>query len=167
MNDFKVTPTQSPTNLLLVLLASSVLLTAGCANMATTAVSGNSLGVGASVTGKLHGGNQPVAFATVTLNFAGQSRLATAASVAATTQTLDDNAGSFSFTKDPINGTSYPNTGNTFSCPGDSSDPLVYVVAKGGNTLNTHDNSVNNTAAVFIAPLGLCSQIGAGNFVDM
>lgn len=167
MNGFNFTRTHGSPRILLALLASSAMLTSGCANLVTTAASGNPLGVGGAVSGKVHGGNQPVAFSTVTLNFAGQSRLSTAASVVATTTTADDNAGSFSFVKDPTPGTSYPNTGNTFSCPIGASDPLVYLVAKGGNTLNTHDPSVNNTAAVFIAPLGVCSQIGAANFVDM
>jgi hypothetical protein len=167
MKCFNLTRIQGSQCLVVAVLASSVMLTVGCNNMATTAASANPLNSGATISGKVHGGNQPVAFSTVTLNFAGQSRSATASSVVATTTTADDNAGSFAFVKDPNAGTSYPNTGNTFSCPNNSSDPLVYVVAKGGNTLNTHDISVNNTAAVFVAPLGLCSQISAATFVNM
>lgn len=166
MNGLNITRIQGASRSLLTLLASSALLTAGCANMATTAASGNPLGIGATLGGKVHGGNQPVAFATVTLNYAGQNRLATTSTVAATTATADDNGGSFSFVKDPVNGNVHPISGSTFSCPV-SGDPDVYVLAKGGNTLNTHDPMVNNTAAVFIAPLGLCSQISAATFVDM
>lgn len=163
MNRLNFTCIQGSPRCLLALLASGAMLTAGCSNMATTAISSAPLSSSAVVKGKVHGGNQPVAFATVTLNFAGQS---TPSAVVATTTTADDNGGSFSFIKG-TSGTSYPNTGDTFACPSDNSDPLVYVKATGGNTLNTHDNTVNNTAAVFIAPLGLCSQITSASFVDM
>ncbi len=53
---------------LAALLASSAVLTAGCANMATTATSSNStFAVPTSLGGAVHGGNQPVQFATVQL----------------------------------------------------------------------------------------------------
>ncbi|MDE3106375.1 MAG: hypothetical protein KGK08_14485 [Acidobacteriota bacterium] len=167
MSGLNLTRNQGATSAFFALLASSVVLMAGCANMTSTATSAVSpQAQGVSISGHLHGGNQPVAFATVTLNFAGQSRSATASTVAATTTTADDNAGSFSFIIGTP-GTSYPNTGNTFSCPTNGSDPVVYLKAVGGNTLNTHSSSVNNSAAVFLAPLGLCSQISNSQFVDL
>ena len=57
---------------LLALLASSVVFSAGCSNMSSTAPAVNSLATAATLTGKVHGGNQPVIGATVTLWFAGQ-----------------------------------------------------------------------------------------------
>lgn len=127
---------------------------------------------GATLSGSIHGGSQPVAFAQVTLYYAGQTGAGSgqpsggfngAAIVAATTTSADDGRGSFSFAKNPIN--DQPSSGNQFSCP--SNDPLVYVVARGGNTLNNHDSSVNNSAAAFLAVFGLCSQINASSFVAM
>jgi hypothetical protein len=149
------------------MLASSAIFTAGCANMATTAAVSDSLpSNAAAITGHVHGGNQPIAFATVTINTAGATAIGSAGSVLATTMTADDNAGSFSFIKDPTNGASHPSTGNTYSCPS-TGDPLVYIKAVGGNTLNTHDNSVNNTASIFLAPLGRCSQINTSTFLTI
>ncbi len=161
MNGFNLTRTQGATRSILALLASSAILTAGCANMVSTASSANSLNSGATVTGRVHGGNQPVSGATVTVNFAGESGLRSASTVAATTTTAADGTGSFAFTVDPVNGNSHPSTGSTFSCPV-SGDPVVYVVARGGNTLNNGNPSLNNTAAVFLSPIGLCSTLTSG-----
>ncbi len=160
--------TLRPGRRLLVSLASTALLATGCSNLISTAPVSNEASSPGKIGGRVHGGNQPVAGATVKLYFAGQSGHASAATLAATTTTADDNTGSFSFTKLPDSNTINPTT-NTFSCPvsGPNVKPYVYVVARGGNTLNTHDSSVNNTAAVFIAPLGLCSQITASTFVYM
>ena len=56
---------------LLALMASSAVFTAGCANMATTASNPTPLGQAATLSGKIHGGNQPVIGATVNLYFSG------------------------------------------------------------------------------------------------
>jgi streptogramin lyase len=159
---------------LLALLASSAVFMAGCSNLATTAPTVTPQSTGGSISGSVHGGSQPVAFSTVTLYYAGQNGVGSgdfsagpsigAPIVAAVTTSADDGNGSFSFQKNPVN--DQPSSGNQFSCP-TAGDPLVYVVARGGNTLNTHDPAVNNSAAAFIAMYGLCSQISAGNVVVM
>src|SRR5271168_2079051 len=79
---------------LLALLASSLVFTAGCANMSSTlAPTGvNPLSAPATLSGKIHGGNQAVVGATVTLWYLGQGAPAIKA---ATTTT--DGSGSFSF----------------------------------------------------------------------
>jgi len=164
---------------LFALFASTVALTAGCANMATTAPSVTSLSSATSIGGKLHGGSQPVSGATVTLYYAGNSGYGSGltqggtATVGAVTTT--DSTGSFSFIEDAT-----PNettSGNTFSCPitigsvnppaGIENNPLVYVIARGGNTLNTADPSVHNDAAVFLGVFGLCNQISSSSFLDL
>jgi streptogramin lyase len=150
---------------LLALLASSAIFTAGCANMATTGSTTNPFTTTATLSGKIHGGNQPISGATVNLYYAGQSGQGSLATLAATTTSSNDGTGSFSFTKNPVNG--QPPSGNMYSCPTTTGDPLVYVTATGGNTLNTGDPSVNNTASVFVAAYGLCSQLSSANFVDM
>lgn len=147
--------------ILAALVASGAVFATGCANMASTATGTGLLGQAATVGGSIHGGNQPVAFATVNLWYAGQG--STAASIGATTTSANNGSGSFSFVKDPTNGDT--TTGNTYSCP--SSDPLVYLVATGGNTINSGDNAVNNAASVFLAPLGDCNSISGSTFVDM
>ena len=170
---------------LFALLASTVVLTAGCANMATTAPSATSLSSATTIGGKLHGGSQPVVGATVTLYYAGNSGYGSGltqdgkATVAAVTTT--DKTGSFSFSQDST--PNDPPSGNTFSCPltinqtpplppipppqGIESNPLVYVIARGGNTLNTADTSVHNDAAVFLGVFGLCTQISSSSFLDL
>lgn len=150
---------------LLALLASSAMLTAGCANMATTASHVNALDTSANLSGRVHGGNQPVSGATVNLYFAAQNEYG-AAKLVATTTTSNDGTGSFAF----VQNTTSPDTGtdNTFSCPTPGASPLVYVVAKGGNTLNNGDSGVNNSAAAFIAVYGTCAQLATTpGFVDM
>jgi hypothetical protein len=144
---------------LLAVLASSVIFSAGCANMSTTAPVANPFSTSAALSGKIHGGNQPVVGATVNLWYAGQSG---AAILAATTTT--DITGSFTFVKDPTNGNT--DSGNEYSCPAGSSDPLTYVVGKGGNSQN-NGGSQSNTAAVFIAVYGDCKELSASNFVYM
>jgi len=148
---------------LLALLASSVVFSAGCANMSSTAPAVNSLSSPATLSGKIHGGNQPVIGATVTLWYAGQN----APAVQAATTTTDA-TGSFAFNRGPDN-QSDNGTTDTYSCPltGGVADPVVYVVSKGGNTQNNGNPAQNNSAAAFIAIYGQCSQLSASNFVYM
>lgn len=158
---------------LLAALAASAVFTSGCSNMMTTAPTVTPQVSGGQLSGSVYGGSQPVAFATVTLYYTGGSGIGSgdpvggvngAPIVAAVTTSADDGHGSFSFQKSATNGQT--TSGNTFSCP-TAADPLVYVVARGGNTLNNHDSSVNNTAAAFLAVFGTCSQINASSFVSM
>jgi hypothetical protein len=144
---------------LLALLASSAVFTAGCANMATSAVGGSSDAV--TLGGTIHGGNQPVSGATVTLWFAGQGNPSPAV-LAATTTSSTNGTGSFSFAAGSANGGT---TGNTYTCPTAGSSPYVYVLATGGNTQGTGTHS--NAASVFLAPYGPCNKLSASNFVDM
>jgi hypothetical protein len=143
---------------LLVLLASSVVLTAGCSSMSSTAPSANPFSSPASLSGKIHGGNQPVVGAAVTLWFAGQGAPAIKAAV-----TTTDGAGAFSFTR----GSGGNGTTNVYTCPGSGGSPLVYVTSVGGNTQNNGVVGQTNGAAAFIALYGDCSAISASNFVYM
>jgi hypothetical protein len=145
---------------LFALLASSIVLSAGCSNMSSTAPVVNSLSTTATLSGKVHGGNQPVSGATVTLWFAGQGLAGSTAVKAATTTT--DNAGSFSFTKDTLGG--HDGTTPNWSCPSGGS-PLVYVLSQGGNTQNNGVPGQTNTAASFIALFGDCPTITGASFV--
>ena len=150
----------------LAALASSLILAGGCSNMQTPASSAVSSGATGKIGGQIHGGNQPVANAQVSLYFAGQGPVfGSTAKLAAITTTADNGAGTFSFNLGA------PDTGNTgadsnFSCPSTGDDRDVYLVARGGNTLNTH-TSDNNIAAAFIAPMGRCSTINGSTFISM
>jgi hypothetical protein len=147
---------------LLALLASSLVFSAGCSNMSSTAPVTNSLTTAATLSGKVHGGNQPVIGASVTLWFAGQGLTGSTAVKGATTTT--DSTGSFSFSKDTLGG--HDGTTPNWSCPPGGS-PLVYVLSNGGNTQNNGVASQNNAAASFIALYGDCNLINGSNFVYM
>jgi len=167
--------TRRPSRRLLVSIASTALLASGCSNLVSTAPGSGVASSAASIAGRVHGGNQPVAGATVNLYFAGQAGVAkpgqtgvpASTTLAATTTTADDGAGSFAFVKSATDGQPNPGNTNTFSCPPGSGSPYVYLVARGGNTLNTHDPAVSNAASVFIAPVGLCTGINASTFTYM
>ena len=150
---------------LVAALASSALLTAGCA-LQTTASDTNSFGNAAAVmSGSVHGGNQPVAGATVTLYTVGQTGVGSSGTTLATTTTSATGAFSFVQTATPANSPASQATalgGNTYEC-GNTINDLLYVVARGGNTTGSGVAGVNNSAAVFIAPVGNCSTAAAVN----
>jgi hypothetical protein len=154
------------TRTMIALLASSAIFMAGCSNMASTAPDVSSISSAAvKIGGHIHGGNQPVAGAAVTLWYAGQRP--TPATQAATTISGTD--GSFSFQRDPNNGVT-TDTGNTYSCPevnGNVTDPIVYVVAKGGNTQNNGVGTQSNPSAAFIGVYGYCDTLSASNFIEL
>ena len=146
-------------------LASSAVFTAGCA-MQNNASDVNTFGsAGGVMTGSVHGGNQPVANATVTLYTVGQSGEGSSGITLATTTTSATGAFTFVQTATPSNSPATMATalgGNTYEC-GNTVDDLLYVVARGGNTTGSGSTSVNNSAAVFIAPVGNCSTAAAVN----
>jgi hypothetical protein len=157
MNRFSLSHFPGVSRTLLAVFATGAVFTAGCANMATTATGSSSMDTGGSIAGRIHGGNQPVAFATVNLWFAGEgSSPASAPAIAATTTSNPD--GSFAFYQDTTVAPGH------YTCK--SPDTLVYIVANGGNTVGTGDNTVLNDASVFLAALGPCKNV-ASSFVNM
>lgn len=161
---------------LAALVASSAMLAVGCSNMETTATgTSQAFGSSAVTTGTVHGGNQPVAGATVQLfsvafnglgsgtpNGTTINGVAIAGNLLATTTTSAQ--GGFTFSKQ-ASGT-FANTGNSYVCPTGVDAPL-YIKTTGGNTTGNGNNSVNNSAAVFLAPLGVCSQVNASTFINI
>jgi hypothetical protein len=144
---------------LLVLLAAGALFTSGCSNMVSTAPGSNLVSNAKSIGGKVHGGSQPVSGATVKLYYAGQTSAPTEAAT-----TISGADGSFSFSNSGT--TDQKESGNIYSCPS-KSDPLVYVVARGGNTLGDGNASESNTAAAFIGVYGDCSLLSSSNFITL
>ena len=134
-------------------------LLSGCANMITNAPAGASFEFGA-MTGKVHGGNQPISGATVKLYAAGTTGYGKGSTLLASTTTSLDGSGSFAFTQVP---TQPGSLGSSYACP--SSKSLIYIVSSGGDPLN-NTGSNNNTAAVMMAALGQCGS-AAGLFVNV
>ncbi len=147
---------------LAALIASGAAMTIGCSNLATTATgTSSSFGTASTMTGKVHGGNQPVYNATVQLYTVGFGNSTSAgpgnsAGVLLATTTTNQ-AGGFSFGQQS-SGT-FSNTGSQYVCP-TGTDALLYIKTTGGNTTGNGSTNVNNSAAVFLAPVGLCSQAG-------
>ncbi len=153
------------TQQLAVVLASMAMFAVGCGNMTSTATDATPLTTGAAISGMVHGGNQPVGYATVQIYTVGQTGLGSAGTLLATTTTSA--AGNFSFSKQ-AGTTVYPSTGNTYSCPTNGGvDMLLYIVSRGGNTTGAGGSSINNSSAVFIAPLGFCSTVTSSQFVNI
>ncbi|SNS92727.1 hypothetical protein SAMN05421770_103103 [Granulicella rosea] len=141
-------------------------LATGCANMTTTAPSTDAFAVAGAIQGHIHGGNQPIAFASIQLYAAGTTGYGSAGTLYATTTSADDGRGSWSFSKQANTDTPYTPTGNTWACPA-SSNPFMYLIARGGNTQGTHNSATTNTAAVSLIGLGPCSSITSASFYDM
>ena len=140
-------------------LASSIVFAAGCA-MQTTASDSNTFATPSGVTlGAVHGGNQPVSGATVTLYSAGQTGAGSSGVALGTFTTTATGSFQFQQVSTPSSTSYVPPTalgGNQYEC-GNGSDPLLYVIARGGNTSGSTASGTNNSAAVFIAPVGFCS----------
>ena len=160
---------------LVLALAALPLLLAGCSSTSSIAPSSSTIAQAVTLSGQIHGGNQPVSGATVSLYLAGQGPgLPSNATLLATTTSSSDGFGSFSFTRNPIDGAPLTPTTNIFSCPSNPpGSPLaqtggryVFVVARGGNTVNNGSTTVNNDS-VFIAPYGRCGGINTSTVVNM
>jgi hypothetical protein len=103
------------------------------------------------VNGKLHGGQQPVSGATIQLYAASATTNAGMATPLLTQPRTTDLLGNFSITSD-------------YTCP--ASNPLVYIVATGGNPgLATNGTVVNNSALAMMSLLGTCNDLlAAGDY---
>lgn len=150
--------------LYLTLLASAAIATTGCSTMTSSVASPGGPLAATKVGGRVHGGNQPVAGATVNLYFASRT-FAAGARLVATTLSASDGSGSFSFNE--TTGAANDGTSSSFSCPtGVNANPYLFVVAKGGTTVNTPGASPNGDAE-FIAPMGRCADVSASTNVYM
>jgi len=137
-------------HLSLALLTSAAALT-GCSNMVATATTDPSTQQTGSLTGVIHGGQQPVANATVTLWAAGNTGYGSAATALATT--TSSASGGFSFG---------PGSGHTYTCPSSVStteSQSIYITASGGQPTT----GVTNNQAAFLVALGDCLTIQANN----
>jgi hypothetical protein len=122
----------------------------GCSNMVSTAGANATTQAGA-LSGSVHGGQQPVVGATVTLWAAGNAGYGSAATMLA--QTISGSGGTFSFG---------PGSGNTYTCPSTSSTTAsqqVYITASGGDPTP----GVANASAAFMTAIGDCLTTQAQN----
>lgn len=137
-----------------VLALLALAFTTGCGLVpSTSSVQSVRSGAVAGISGKVHGGQQPVVGSTIQLWQAGTSGYGTgAAPLGASTTTLAD--GSFSITG-AYNCASAANGSNT----------LVYITATGGNP--GLPGTVNNGALVLMAALGPCNSLTPSTFINI
>ena len=124
--------------------AMSVLSLAGCATSATNGPSTPMGPVSHTVSGSVHGGQQPVTGSTIALYAAGKSGLFSQPRSMLTSSVITDSLGNFDIT-------------GKYQCqPADQ----VYIVAAGGNA-----GSGENGSLVLMAALGPCSDLSASTFI--
>jgi hypothetical protein len=124
-----------------------LLLVSGCA-LSTVSENSGSTNALPLISGRVHGGQQPVSGATIQL-YAANTTTVQGASTAMLTNTVTTNSsGNFSITGD-------------YTCP--ASNPLVYIVSTGGNPGLT--GTVNNTGIAMMAPLGLCNSLTSSTYI--
>jgi hypothetical protein len=112
-----------------------------------------------TITGRVHGGQQPVSSAAIQLYTVGSTGLASAATPMLTRAVSSESDGSFDISDAYTCGES--STGDTI---GSGSDQ-VYIVATGGNPgLNP---AVDNKALVLMAALGSCSSLPSASYVEI
>jgi hypothetical protein len=125
------------------LTVSVAVMLGGCNAGMVTAIPGTTPAIATrGIQGTIHGGQQPVTGATITLWAVGTTGDGSAASSLATTST--DSNGNFNIT-------------GAYTCPG--SNPLVYLTATGGNPGLTA--GTNNTAIAMMAALMDCNTLKA------
>jgi hypothetical protein len=141
-------------------LASSVALLAGC-SMQETASESNSLVGAATISGRIHGGQQPIAGATVDLYAVGTTGYGLGATRLATT-TSANGTGAFNFTqKSTQTGADNP-IDSGYGCPTNST--LLYLVASGGDPTGTGTLTNNNSNIRLLDAIGQCSAVKSSFF---
>jgi hypothetical protein len=109
----------------------------------------NSSLAGGKLRGNLHGGQQPIAGASVQLYAAGTSGYGSSATALLSSPVITDASGAFSIT-------------GGYTCP--SATSQLYIVATGGNPGLAP--GTNNAAIALMAALGPCSLHGGGYTLD-
>jgi sugar lactone lactonase YvrE len=114
-----------------------------------------------TISGTAHGGQQPIAGATVNLYSVGTSGYGsgTSANLLATTTTAL--GGGFSFTQSAGTGGATSPATASYQCP--SSSTLIYLTVAGGDPTDTSTSAGSNAAIKFIDALGACGSIGSLN----
>ena len=102
------------------------------------------------ISGRVHGGQQPVSGAAIQLYAANPTMLQGASTSLISSTVLTDAGGNFSITGD-------------YTCPSGSSP--VYLLATGGNPGLT--GSVNNSGIALMAALGTCGSLTSSTFVSV
>lgn len=137
----------------------------GC-GVTAIAPSSDAVSEAAIVSGKAHGGQQPIYNAVVRLYMAGASGYGAGSTLLATSANTDA-GGNFSFTKLPgTGGVVAAGATPVWQCPV-TGNPIIYITAIGGNTQGTGTTTVNNSASALLAAIGPCNGISSSTQVGL
>jgi len=112
--------------------------------------------VAKTMSGNVHGGQQPIAGAAIQLYAVGITGLKSASTPLLRSAVTTGQDGSFTITGD------WDCTSNTATY---GTNPLLYITASGGNPGLAQ--ATNNTAAIMMAALGPCDSVGASTFISL
>jgi len=129
-------------------------LTTGCSLSPTLAPSGDGAQQAVTLSGKVHGGQQPLYNSTIGLYKVGTTGYGAGSTnlLTSTVKTAVD--GSFNITGD-----------YNSSCQ--SSNELVYLTATGGDPTDNVGGSINNSAIELVAALGPCGSLTSSSFIQI
>ena len=146
------TPSSNAQRMALAGLTVAALVLSGCsANFGDIATSGpeTPAQAGVSLTGNIHGGQNPISSATVQLYAAGTTGYGSAATPLFATPLTTDANGGFSTTQ-------------SYTCP---TNGEIYIVASGGNP--GLGAGVTNAAITLMAAIGTCANLTATPFIQI
>lgn len=132
-----------------LLFLPAALLLAGCALSSTPATPTVAAAAAASLTGRVHGGQQPVSGALIQLYAASTAGYGTASTPLITTPVYTDAQGGFTISGD-------------YMCPAGAQ---VYLTATGGNP--GLGGTTNNAGLAMMTALGSCSSLGPTTFISV
>ena len=136
------------------LVACSIVVASGCSSTRTASIASSTVPATRTVSGRMTGGQQPVAGATVTLYSVGQTGDGSAGISQMTSAVLTDSLGQFNMTG------FYTCPTPTASFPG-----YVFLTGTGGNP--GLGAGIVNRQSTFVAGIGLCSSVSASTFVQL
>ncbi len=130
-------------------ILSSILFTTGC-NLSQFSAPSTATSTIPTISGRVHGAQQPVSNATIQLYAANTTTLRGPATPLLTIPVMTDSAGNFTITGD-------------YTCP--TPNTLVYIVATGGNP--GLPGNVNNTDLALMSAIGTCSTLTSSTFLNI
>ena len=146
----------SPSALGALAVSCAALSVLGCGSGLSTSSSKLPAPVSSSITGRVHGGQQPISGAVIQLYAVGITGARSASTPLVTKTVTTDAYGYFNISGD------WDCTSNTAAY---GVNPLLYIVASGGNP--GISGNTNNAAINLVAALGPCSNIGSSTTISL
>jgi hypothetical protein len=152
-----------------VALTAVALFTSGCTGFTDAVHSDTIPTTGAAIQGIVHGGRQPIVGAHVYLYAVGSGGYGAGATSLLNSSVVTNNPG-FEGQDGSSNYYVITNGSGSFTITGDypcTGNPLVYLLASGGNSIDSTGSTDANSATMLAAPLGACSSLSSGTTVTI